>query len=112
MYMPDAIKATLELMDAEASQVKIRSSYNVTAMSFSPAQIADSIKKHIPNFSISYQPDFRQQIADSWPNSIDDTDARVDWHWKPQYDLEAMTADMLKNLRKKLNIATADALPV
>jgi nucleoside-diphosphate-sugar epimerase len=112
MYMPDAIKATLELMDAEASQVKIRSSYNVTAMSFSPAQIADSIKKHIPNFSISYQPDFRQQIADSWPNSIDDTDARKDWHWKPQYDLEAMTADMLKNLRKKLNIATADALPV
>lgn len=104
MYMPDAIKATLDLMHADSDKVKIRSSYNLTAMSFTPAQVADSIRKHIPSFTISYAPDFRQQIADSWPNSIDDTAARQDWGWKPTYDLEAMTADMLKNLREKLRV--------
>ncbi len=98
MYMPDAIKATLDLMHAEAGKVKIRNSYNVSAMSFSPKEVAVAIRKHQPNFKVSYKPDFRQQIADSWPTSFDDSVARADWGWKPTYDLEAMTADMLTNL--------------
>jgi len=100
MYMPDALKATLDLMEAPAANLKIRSSYNLSAMSFSPKEIAESIKAHIPNFEITYKPDQRQQIADSWPASIDDTAAREDWNWIPGYDLKAMTADMLENLRK------------
>ena len=100
MYMPDALKATLDLMDAPAENVKVRSSYNLGAISFSPKEIAESIKKHIPDFSISYAPDYRQQIADSWPKSIDDSDARQDWNWKPDYDLDRMTTDMLHNLKK------------
>jgi nucleoside-diphosphate-sugar epimerase len=99
MYMPDALKATISLMEAPAEQVKIRSSYNVAGISFDPAEIAASIKKHIPSFTISYKPDFRQQIADSWPESISDTEARQDWGWKPDYDLERMTSDMLDNLK-------------
>ncbi len=98
MYMPDAIKATIDLMEAPAENVKVRSSYNVSAISFSPSEIAASIQKHLPEFSISYHPDFRQPIADSWPNSIDDSVARNDWGWKEAYDLEAMTTDILKNL--------------
>ncbi|SFC52362.1 Nucleoside-diphosphate-sugar epimerase [Flexibacter flexilis DSM 6793] len=112
MYMPDAIKATLDLMHADSDKVKIRSSYNLTAMSFTPTQVAESIRQHIPSFTISYAPDFRQQIADSWPNSIDDTAARQDWGWKPSYDLEAMTADMLKNLREKLRVDTIASVSV
>jgi len=100
MYMPDALKATLDLMHAPAEQVKIRSSYNLSAMSFSPKEIAESIQKHIPDFTITYKPDSRQNIADSWPQSIDDTAAREDWGWKPQYDLDEMTKDMLENLKK------------
>lgn len=99
MYMPDAINATLSLMDAPAEQVKIRSSYNVAGCSFSPQEVAVAIQSHIPSFEISYEPDYRQQIADSWPQSIDDSDARDHWGWKPEYDLEKMTTDMLKNLR-------------
>jgi nucleoside-diphosphate-sugar epimerase len=98
MYMPDALKATLDLMHAPAGQIRIRSSYNLTAMSFSPADIAASIQQYLPDFSVVYEPDYRQQIAESWPRSIDDTQARQDWNWQPQYDLESMTADMLKNL--------------
>lgn len=98
MYMPDAIKATLDLMNAPRESVKIRSSYNLAAMSFSPAEIFQSIKKHIPDFQIEYQPDFRQKIADSWPDSVDDSHARADWGWKPDYNLDQMTADILKNL--------------
>ncbi|MCG9912342.1 MAG: NAD-dependent epimerase/dehydratase family protein [Flavobacteriales bacterium] len=98
MYMPDAIRATLELMEAPAEQVKIRTSYNVGALSFTPREIAAAIKRHIPDFEIGYQPDFRQTIADSWPASIDDSEARKDWGWKPAYDLASMTEDMLKNL--------------
>lgn len=98
MYMPDAIKATLDLMNAPRESVKIRSSYNLSGMSFSPKEIYQSIKKHLPDFEISYKPDFRQAIADSWPDSIDDSRAQVDWGWKPDYDLDAMTADILKNL--------------
>jgi len=99
MYMPDAIRATVELMEAPASKISIRTSYNLAAMSFSPKEIADEIKKHIPNFTISYKPDYRQTIADSWPQSIDDSVARKDWKWKEEYDLKRMTKDMLENLK-------------
>ncbi len=100
MYMPDAIRATLELMDAPADQISVRTSYNVAGMSFSPKEIAASIQGYIPDFSITYKPDSRQAIADSWPQSIDDSVANKDWGWKPQYDLSLMTKDMLNNLRK------------
>ncbi|WP_242926463.1 NAD-dependent epimerase/dehydratase family protein [Pontibacter vulgaris] len=100
MYMPDALKATIDLMHAPAEQVKVRSSYNLSAMSFSPKEIAASIQKHIPDFQISYKPDSRQQIADSWPQSIDDSAAQQDWNWKPAYNLDTMTEDMLLNLKK------------
>jgi nucleoside-diphosphate-sugar epimerase len=98
MYMDDAIKATLDLMDAPAENVKIRSSYNISAMSFSPKEIADEIRKSIPDFEISYKPDFRQSIAESWPASIDDSAAKLHWGWKPQYDLASMTREILRRL--------------
>jgi nucleoside-diphosphate-sugar epimerase len=98
MYMPDAIRATIQLMEAPAEKISVRTSYNVSALSFSPKEIAAEIKKHIPDFSINYAPDYRQHIADSWPKSIDDSVAREDWNWKPEYDLSRMTADMLENL--------------
>jgi len=101
MYMPDAIKATLELMEAPESKIKVRTSYNISGMSFSPAEIAAEIKKHIPEFSITYKPDYRQQIADSWPQSIDDSIAREDWGWKEDYDLGKMVKDMFDNLGGK-----------
>lgn len=101
LYMPDALRATIQLMEAPAEQVKIRSSYNVAGMSFTPEQIAASIRKEIPSFEISYAPDYRQKIADSWPKSIDDGTARMDWGWKPEYDLQSMTRDMLKHLREQ-----------
>lgn len=100
MYMPDAIRATIELMEAPAEKISVRTSYNLSSMSFSPKEIAGEIRKHIPEFRISYQPDYRQQIADSWPQSIDDSQARADWGWKHEYDLERMTADMLENLKE------------
>lgn len=98
MYMPDALQATLDLMHAPAEQITVRSSYNLGAMSFSPADMAASIRQHIPEFGIRYRPDARQQIANSWPRSIDDTRARQDWGWQPAYDLSRMTADMLAHL--------------
>ena len=98
MYMPDAIRATIELMEAPASKINIRTSYNVSGMSFSPKEIASAIKKHIPDFKISYKPDYRQVIADGWPQSIDDSEARNDWGWKEEFDLAAMTKDMIDNL--------------
>jgi len=98
MYMPDAIRATIELMEAPASKINIRTSYNISGMSFSPADIASCIKQHIPGFEMTYQPDYRQAIADSWPQSIDDSVARDEWNWKPEYDLPKMTADMFANL--------------
>ncbi len=100
MYMPDAIRSTIELMEADASKISVRTSYNLSAMSFSPKEIAAEIKKHIPDFSISYKPDYRQPIADSWPQSIDDTVARKDWNWKEEFTLEAMAKDMLENLNR------------
>jgi nucleoside-diphosphate-sugar epimerase len=99
MYMPDAIRATIELMEAPAEKISIRTSYNISGMSFSPNEIGAEIKKHIPNFELSCEPDYRQAIADSWPQSIDDSVATKDWGWKPEFDLEKMTADMLKNLK-------------
>ena len=101
MYMPDAIRATIELMEAPAEKITVRTSYNLSSMSFSPKEIADVIRKHIPGFTIHYQPDYRQHIADSWPQSIDDSYARKDWGWQHEYDLEKMTADMLENLKVK-----------
>jgi nucleoside-diphosphate-sugar epimerase len=98
MYMPDAIRATIELMEAPAKSISVRTSYNISAMSFSPAMIATAIQKHIPDFRIGCKPDYRQQIADSWPGSIDDRVARNDWGWKEDYDIDRMTADMLKHL--------------
>ena len=99
MYMPDAIKATIELMEAPAEKISIRHSYNVAGMSFSPKEIATAIQKHILDFSISYKDDYRQAIANSWPQSIDDSVARNDWGWQQDYDLERMVADMFVNLK-------------
>lgn len=100
MHMEDAINATIGIMQADASKVKIRSSYNLGGFSFSPKEIAAEIQKHIPTFSISYNPDSRQQIADSWPQSINDEYARKDWGWNPKYDLKSLTINMLENLKK------------
>ena len=102
MHMPDAIRATLELMEAPAASIRERGSYNLAGISFAPAQIAAEIARHIPALRVEYQPDFRQAIADSWPRSIDDSQARADWGWRPQYDLAAMVQDMLANLRPLL----------
>ena len=99
MYMPDAIRATIELMEAPASNIKVRTSYNVAGMSFSPTEIAAEITGHIPGFEITYAPDYRQQIANSWPQSIDDSSARTHWGWIPEYDLARMTSDMFLNLQ-------------
>jgi nucleoside-diphosphate-sugar epimerase len=104
MYMPDCVNAAINLMEVDASNVKHRTSYNVTAMSFSAGELAAEIKKHIPEFKCEYKPDFRQKIADSWPKSIDDSVARQEWGWKPKYDLVTMTKDMIEKLTKKLAI--------
>lgn len=98
LYMPDALKATLDIMHAPAENIKIRSSYNLSGMSFSPKEITAAIQKYIPEFSSEYNPDKRQAIADSWPNSIDDAEAKKDWGWLPAYNLDTMTKDMLINL--------------
>ncbi len=99
MYMPDAIRATIEIMHVPAEKIKIRGSYNLGGISFNPKQIADEIRKHIPDFKITYKPDFRQQIADSWPQSIDDREAQADWGWKNTYQLPEMVSSMLSNLK-------------
>lgn len=102
MYMADAIRATIELMEAPADSISIRTSYNIQGISFTPAQIHAEIQRIYPSFEISYKPDFRQKIADSWPASINDEYARNDWNWKTQYDLKAMTEDMIANLERML----------
>lgn len=99
MFMDDAIKATIQIMDAPKSKIKTRSAYNLSAISFDPKEISESIKKHIPDFKMEYKPDFRQEIADSWPHSIDDSEARADWGWEHRYDLETMTQIMLEHLK-------------
>jgi len=101
MYMPDCIKAAIDLMEADPSRIKCRTSYNVTAMSFSAGELASEINKHIPDFRCEYKPDFRQKIADCWPMSIDDSVAREEWGWNPTYDLSDMTKDMIEKLRKR-----------
>ena len=98
MYMQDAVNATIQIMQADSSEIKTRTSYNLAAISFTPKEMAAEIKKHIPEFKISYDVDFRQAIADSWPQVIDDSKARQDWGWNHKFDLSLMTADMLKNL--------------
>jgi nucleoside-diphosphate-sugar epimerase len=105
MYMPDAINATISLMSSSSNRIQIRSSYNIAGMSFSPAEIAMEIRKHYPAFVCTYKPDFRQEIAKTWPHSIDDSAARRDWGWAPSYDLESMTTDMIHHLSEvKTNI--------
>jgi nucleoside-diphosphate-sugar epimerase len=101
MYMPDCIKATLDLMNADLSKLKHHSDYNLAGMSFSAGELAAEVKKHIPEFVCGYKPDFRQEIADSWPKSIDDSAARREWGWKQSYNLAAMTKDMLEKLGKR-----------
>jgi nucleoside-diphosphate-sugar epimerase len=103
MYMPDAIRATIELMEADAGNLSVRTSYNISGMSFSPKEIAEEIKKHIPEFTITYEPDYRMEIAQSWPQSIDDSVAKKDWKWNPKFDLRAMANDMMKNLNHENN---------
>ena len=103
MHIEDAVRATIELMHAPSEKITIRSSYNLAAMSFTPQQLAEKIQNYLPNFKIDYQIDFRQNIADSWPQSIDDSYARRDWGWKEFYDLDKLVQNMLENIRKKLN---------
>lgn len=103
MFMPDAIEGTIKLMETDSSKIKIRSSYNLASISFNPAEIAAEIKKHIPEFKITYKPDFRQQIAESWPQSIDDSKAQTDWGWKYKYGLSEMTKIMMEEIGKKIN---------
>lgn len=104
MYMSDAIKATIQIMQTPAKNIKIRSSYNLAGISFTPKEISQEIKKHLPNFLITYKEDFRQKIADSWPKSIDDSRAKNDWNWSPKHNLESMTFDMIKNLEHLLKL--------
>jgi nucleoside-diphosphate-sugar epimerase len=107
IYMDDAIRATLELMDAPKENLSVSSSYNLAGLSFSPFELAEAIKIEIPDFTIDYAPDFRQQIAESWPNIIDDSQAKADWNWQPVYDLKRLTTDMIINLKKQL-LTTAE----
>ncbi len=109
MYMPDCLKCTIDLMDADFSRLKHHAGFNVTAMSFSAGELAAEIRKHIPSFEVRYEPDFRQAIADSWPASIDDSAAREEWGWKPDYDLATMTRDMLAALRERHAAGTLGA---
>jgi threonine 3-dehydrogenase len=103
IYMEDAIRATIELMEAPKENITIRTSYNIAGMSFNPSQLTKAIKAIYPNFKVEYSPDFRQNIADSWPMSIDDIDASNDWNWKPKFNIESMTLDMIENLKLKLS---------
>jgi nucleoside-diphosphate-sugar epimerase len=105
MYMADALKATVSLMNADFNKIKIRSSYNIAALSFSPDQLAREIQKHLPDFKITYNPDVRQEYAESWPESIDDSNARSDWGWNHEYDLRAMTEDMLHHIQHDHNLS-------
>jgi nucleoside-diphosphate-sugar epimerase len=102
MYMPDCIKATIDLMEADPARLRHRCTFNVGAMSFSAAELAAEIATHIPGFVCTYEPDFRQQIADSWPRTVDDRAACEEWGWTPEYDLAAMTEDMLRRLSERL----------
>ncbi len=111
MYMPDCLKATMDLMEADFTRLKHHADFNVTAMSFSAGELAAEIKKHIPDFAVTYAPDYRQAIADSWPESIDDSAARQEWGWRPDYDLARMTEDMITVLRRRLQPRTPKSRP-
>jgi nucleoside-diphosphate-sugar epimerase len=100
MYMDDAVRATIELMDAASEKLRIRTSYNLAAMSFNPEEVTKSIQKTLPDFTIDYNPDFRQDIADTWPQSIDDSFAKEDWGWNPEFDLDQMTNTMIRSIKK------------
>jgi nucleoside-diphosphate-sugar epimerase len=100
MYMDDAVRATIELMDAASEKLRIRTSYNLAAMSFNPEEVTKSIQKTLPDFTIDYNPDFRQDIADTWPQSIDDSFAKEDWGWNPEFDLDQMTNTMITSIKK------------
>ena len=102
MYMPDALKAIVDLMEAPVENLKHHSDFNVGSMSFSAMEIAAEIKKHIPELEVTYKPDFRQAIADSWPKSLDDSAAREEWGWSPSHDIASMTEDMIEKLSKRL----------
>jgi nucleoside-diphosphate-sugar epimerase len=102
IYMPDTIRATLQLMDADASKLRHAAEYNLASLTFSAGELAAEIKKRLPHFEVEYKPDFRQQIADTWPKTIDDSDARAEWGWQPQYNLGAMVDDMLEKLTARL----------
>jgi nucleoside-diphosphate-sugar epimerase len=103
MYMPDCIKAAVDLMESESAKIKYRMGYNVAGMSFSAGELVDEIRKRIPDFECEYKPDFRQRIADSWPRSLDDSLARREWGWRPDYDLPALTDGMIKELSSRLS---------
>lgn len=105
MYMDDAVRATIELMEVPKEKITIRTSYNLTALSFSAKELAENVSKHLPNFKFNFTPDERQKIADSWPKSIDDSKAREDWGWKPQFDLDKISTEMIKNLKYELGLA-------
>ena len=105
MYMDDAIKATVDIMEAPSEKIKVRSSYNLSALSFTPKVLAEAIQKEIPDFKISYDPDFRQKIADSWPSSIDDSEARKDWQWKHDFDMQSLVKEMLAGVSEQLKTA-------
>lgn len=109
MYLQDAMRATIELMEAEKEKIKIRTSYNLASMSFSPEELAEEIQKHKPDFEVSYKPDHRQQIADSWPNDVDDTQAMIDWGWRSEFTIKTMVTDMLYNLAKKYSKETINS---
>ena len=100
LFMDDAIRATIELMEAPSEQIKIRSSYNLAGVSFTPKELSEAIKKQLPDFKITYNPDFRQAIADSWPNSIDDAITEQHWGWKARFDLPKIVDEMIKNIKK------------
>jgi nucleoside-diphosphate-sugar epimerase len=106
IYMPDVVRGTIQLAEADGTQLVHRTGFNVASLSFPPQELAAEIRKHIPDFQIRYEPDFRQEIAESWPQSIDDRAARTEWGWEPRYDLEAMVADMLVKLGKRYGKAT------
>jgi nucleoside-diphosphate-sugar epimerase len=109
MYMPDAVRAMIEVMEADPARLVHRNAFNVTAMSFTPSRLAEEVRVHVPDFEIDYDVDpVRQAIADSWPDSLDDSAAREEWGWKPDYDLAAMTRDMLAQLRARLRTTSSD----
>ena len=108
IFMEDAIRATIELMEAPKENIKTRTSYNIAGMSFTPAEITSSIQKYYPDFRVNYQPDYRQKIADKWPKSINDDEAKKDWKWKPKYDLNSMTKIMIEKLKLKYKVSSAE----